>query len=161
MPGAILNVFDFLDYTYFNFFKFSSFVNHLRFARWIIYIRDTRLNRPEECLVRFARSPINDVYRLHLPLMWVKGLADQDAASAAAKQLGLELSKICRWKSSRWLQLGGCVCCTANWLWQEPMFKLWLFALSLTFCIIQQNIRLFVFYHSNLVASQSNANALF
>ena len=33
-PGTILNVFDFLDYTFFKFyFKFFSFVSQLRFAR--------------------------------------------------------------------------------------------------------------------------------
>ena len=42
------------------------------------------------------------------------------AASASAKELGYGVSNICSWKSSsgNW---EGCVCCAANWLWQEPM----------------------------------------
>ena len=76
------------------------------------------------------------------------------AASAAAKQLVMELSKICSWKSIRGLQLG--VMCFLNWLWQEPM--LWLFALSLTFCIIRQNIPLFVLLLTAIIQDQVSSS---
>ena len=44
MPGAFLNIFDFLDYTYFNFFKFflvglSASLRSLNYILWYMYMQ--------------------------------------------------------------------------------------------------------------------------
>ena len=67
--------------------------------------------------------------------------------------LAMELSNICSWKSSRGLQLGGmCLLCC------QLAIMLWLFALSLTFCIIRQNIPLFVVLLTAIIQDQVSSS---
>ena len=75
------------------------------------------------------------------------------AASAAAKQLGYGALKDLQLEIIKGVATGRDVFAVANWL-----SMLWLFAHSLTFCIIRQNIPLIVLLLTAIIQDQVSSS---